>query len=83
MQNMSIIFIYFSNLDNPDQPAVEHFQMLRRQWSSRAHFLMATLQSLTNVQYSSVEGKSVELLLLFKKYLYTVEFHLRDFQRAV
>ena len=80
---MSIIFISQIS-DNPDQPAVEHFQMLRRQWSSRAHFLMATLQSLTNVQYSSVEGKSVELLLLlFKKYLYTVAFHLRDFQRAV
>ena len=44
-------------IDNPDQPTVEHFQMLRRQWASRAHFLMATLQSLRNVQDSSVEGR--------------------------
>ncbi|XP_028412831.1 uncharacterized protein LOC114535726 isoform X1 [Dendronephthya gigantea] len=48
--------------DNPDQPTVEHFQMLRRQWASRAHFLMATLQSLRNVQDSSVEVVTKELL---------------------
>lgn len=50
-------------VDNPDQPTVEHFQMLRRQWSSRAHFLMANLKGLKNVQYSSVEGRNFILSL--------------------
>jgi hypothetical protein len=58
-QNM---FCFFFHLDNPDQPTVEHFQMLRRQWSSRAHYLMAALRSLKNVQYSSVEGEAVSWL---------------------
>ena len=49
--------MFFLFQDNPDQPTVEHFQMLRRQWASRAHFLMATLQTIKNVHYSSVEGK--------------------------
>ena len=43
--------------DNPDQPTVEHFQMLRRQWASKAQLLMATLDELPDADSTAVQGK--------------------------
>ena len=43
--------------DNPDQPTVEHFQMLRRQWASKAQMLMATLDGLPEADGAAVQGK--------------------------
>lgn len=43
--------------DNPDQPTVEHFQMLRRQWASKAQMLMATLDGLPDADGAAVQGK--------------------------
>ena len=43
--------------DNPDQPTVEHFQMLRRQWASKAQLLMATLDELPDADTAAVQGK--------------------------
>ena len=42
--------------DNPDQPTVEHFQMLRRQWASKAQLLMATLDALPDANSAAVQG---------------------------
>lgn len=42
--------------DNPDQPTVEHFQMLRRQWASKAQLLMATLDELPDADTAAVQG---------------------------
>lgn len=42
--------------DNPDQPTVEHFQMLRRQWASKAQMLMATLDGLPDADGAAVQG---------------------------
>jgi len=43
--------------DNPDQPTVEHFQMLRRQWASKAQLLMATLDELPDADTAAVQGR--------------------------
>ena len=43
--------------DNPDQPAVEHFQMLRRQWASKAQLLIATLDGLPDADSAAVQGE--------------------------
>ena len=45
------------SIDNPDQPTVEHFQMLRRQWASKAQLLMATLDELPDADNTAVQGK--------------------------
>lgn len=51
-------FSFFMNeiSDNPDQPTVEHFQMLRRQWASKAQLLMATLDELPDADTAAVQG---------------------------
>lgn len=41
--------------DNPDQDTVEHFQMLRRQWASKAQLLIATLEGLPDANMSAVQ----------------------------
>ena len=43
--------------DKPDQSTVEHFQMLRRQWASKAQLLMATLDGLPDADAAAVQGK--------------------------
>ena len=43
--------------DNPDQPTVEHFQMLRRQWASKAQLLMATLDELPDADLPAVQSE--------------------------
>ena len=43
--------------DKPDQSTVEHFQMLRRQWASKAQLLMATLDGLPDADTAAVQGK--------------------------
>lgn len=48
--------------DNPDQPTVEHFQMLRRQWASKAQMLMATLDGLPDADGASVQDVFQDLL---------------------
>lgn len=45
--------------DNPDQPTVEHFQLLRRQWSSKAHMLIATLRELHDANSNAVKCKLI------------------------
>ena len=46
--------------DNPDQPTVEHFQMLRRQWASKAQQLMATLDALPDANSVAVQGNEYQ-----------------------
>lgn len=48
--------------DNPDQPTVEHFQMLRRQWASKAQLLMATLDELPDADNTAVQDVFQDLL---------------------
>lgn len=48
--------------DNPDQPTVEHFQMLRRQWASKAQQLMATLDALPDANSVAVQDVFQDLL---------------------
>lgn len=48
--------------DNPDQPTVEHFQMLRRQWASKAQLLMATLDELPDADTAAVQDVFQDLL---------------------
>jgi len=48
--------------DNPDQPTVEHFQMLRRQWASKAQLLMATLDALPDANSAAVQDVFQDLL---------------------
>lgn len=43
--------------DKPDQATVEHFQMLRRQWASKAQLLMSTLDGLPDANTAAVQGK--------------------------
>lgn len=48
--------------DNPDQPTVEHFQMLRRQWASKAQLLMAILDGLPDADTAAVQDVFQALL---------------------
>lgn len=54
----SLLMFFVNEIsDNPDQPTVEHFQMLRRQWASKAQLLMATLDELPDADTTAVQGK--------------------------
>ncbi|XP_031549305.1 catenin alpha-1-like [Actinia tenebrosa] len=48
--------------DNPDQDTVEHFQMLRRQWASKAQLLIATLEGLPDANMLAVMSVVQDLL---------------------
>lgn len=48
--------------DKPDQSTVEHFQMLRRQWASKAQLLMATLDGLPDADAAAVQDVFQALL---------------------
>lgn len=70
--SLSLVTHVFVNelSDNPDQPTVEHFQMLRRQWASKAQLLMATLDELPDADSAAVQGKQYR-----KQNLYAFDEH--------
>ena len=42
--------------ENPDQATVEHFQLLRRQWASKAQLLVTTLDQIPDCDMSAASG---------------------------
>ncbi|XP_048584760.1 uncharacterized protein LOC116618752 isoform X2 [Nematostella vectensis] len=49
-------------LVKPDQSTVEHFQMIRRQWASKAQLLMATLEEMPDADHAAVQSVIRDLL---------------------
>jgi hypothetical protein len=49
-------------VENPDQATVEHFQLLRRQWASKAQLLVTTLDEIPDCDMSAASVAMQELL---------------------